>query len=81
MNNSDKTFDQLIKELNALETRCNKYAWALKNPKHSTKLWWKMQPKWQGLIGHIRGYHKEKWAQYCEENNLVPNYNFGDVIA
>lgn len=82
--NSDmkgKDFDQLLKELKSIERKANTYAWKLKNPQHSEKLWYDMHPIWNSLMDEIQTRFPKKWKQHCEENNLVTNYNFGDVLA
>jgi len=44
--------------------------------------WYKMAEKLRGW-GTDQGYSKTKpeWVKYCKEQNIVEDYNFGDVLA
>lgn len=81
MNYTYETFEQLLKALQSIERKANNYAWKLKNPSNSDKLWYELHPIWDSLMDEMTSRFPQEWNQYCKENNLVPNYNFGDVLA
>jgi ribosomal 30S subunit maturation factor RimM len=48
--------------------------------------------RWNKMVLKLRGFNdtegeeslantKKEWLEYCKENNLVYNYNFGDTLA
>ena len=79
------------KRLQELEYKAQQSAWKAKDK----GLWYETtgnnyRRRWDKMILKLRGWidykgqqdtTKSEWLEYCKENGLVDNYNFGDILS
>jgi hypothetical protein len=56
---------------------------------HETKRGMALRDRWEDMILELRGWNSDKatpeykpeWLEYCKQKDIVPDYNFGDVMC